>query len=210
MSLDGKLDLQLKQGQIEIKKDHLYLLEDTCEHGFRASENNTFLILDIPAHLFSKNEKEYIKSGLLVQMDDKWRAIRYLLQNEVNQSVLDTTAVRRLFEYFKPMLKDYHSPSLKHMHQHYDKAFKIEELADLEHYSVAYFHQWFKAKTGETPRAYLQKLRLQKACDLLLETDFSLFRIALEVGYQHQSSLTKAFYKQLGMGPLEWKKNRLG
>lgn len=57
MSLDGKLDLQLKQGQIEIKKDHLYLLEDTCEHGFRASENNTFLILDIPTHLFSKMRK---------------------------------------------------------------------------------------------------------------------------------------------------------
>ncbi len=52
MSLDGKLDLQLKQGQIEIKKDHLYLLEDTCEHGFRASENNTFFDIRHTYHLF--------------------------------------------------------------------------------------------------------------------------------------------------------------
>lgn len=81
-------------------------------------------------------------------------------------------------------------------------------MALTEHFNVTYYCQWFYNQTGMTPNAYIQKIRLEKAKELLEGTNLSILEIAQLVGYSHQSSLTRLFQKNEGLSPACYKKIR--
>lgn len=84
----------------------------------------------------------------------------------------------------------------------------VERLASIEHFNVSYYCKWFYNQTGMTPNAYIQQIRLEKAKVLLETTELSLLEIALQVGYSHQSSLTRLFRKIEGSNPILYRKRR--
>ena len=59
----------------------------------------------------------------------------------------------------------------------------------------------FQAEYGQTIHEYARELRLQKALQLLRGGDISITEVALEVGYEHSSSLTTAVKKRFGVSP---------
>ena len=80
-----------------------------------------------------------------------------------------------------------------------------ERLAGLAGISAFHFHRVFRALTGETMFAFLQRRRLLRAIELMGEGRFSLTDIALECGFDSGSSLSRAFHKQLGCTPSEYR-----
>lgn len=64
----------------------------------------------------------------------------------------------------------------------------------------------FVKATGLKPNEYLQKLRIQKACDLLESTPLSFDVIAHSVGYEDVSACRKAFTRITGLSPSAFKK----
>ena len=63
----------------------------------------------------------------------------------------------------------------------------------------------FKKVFKTTPRSYLLKLRVQKACRELLAPHFSLTEIAIDLGFCDQSAFTAVFKKQTGVTPLKYR-----
>lgn len=59
----------------------------------------------------------------------------------------------------------------------------------------------FKHLFGETIFDYIQRLRMERARELLTETDWSIAAIAETVGYERQSSFSAAFRSQFGFAP---------
>ena len=57
---------------------------------------------------------------------------------------------------------------------------------------------------------YTIKLRLEKAWDMLQQTDLSIAQISSSVGYQHQASFSAAFKAFFSLSPREARKNRHG
>jgi AraC family transcriptional regulator, regulatory protein of adaptative response / methylphosphotriester-DNA alkyltransferase methyltransferase len=49
----------------------------------------------------------------------------------------------------------------------------------------------------------LVRVRLERAKDLLAETDMPIYRVAHKVGYQTQSAFTRAFRRQFGVTPTQ-------
>lgn len=80
-----------------------------------------------------------------------------------------------------------------------------ERLASLAGISPFHFHRIFRAVTGETMFAFLQRRRLVRAIELIHEDRFTLTEIALECGFDSSSSLSRAFRKQLGCSPSEYR-----
>lgn len=63
------------------------------------------------------------------------------------------------------------------------------------------FLRRFVKATGHKPNEYLQKLRIQKACDLLENSSLSFETIAHQVGYEDVSACRKAFTRITGLTP---------
>jgi AraC family transcriptional regulator of adaptative response / methylphosphotriester-DNA alkyltransferase methyltransferase len=61
---------------------------------------------------------------------------------------------------------------------------------------------------NETPREYLEKIRLDKAAFLLATTEKSNLEICYEVGFQSPSSFYKAFRNYKKCSPSEYRKKR--
>ncbi len=80
-----------------------------------------------------------------------------------------------------------------------------ESLAELAGISPFHFHRIFRALTGETMFAFLQRRKLLRALELINEDRFTLTEIALECGFDSGSSLSRAFRKHFNCTPTEYR-----
>jgi transcriptional regulator GlxA family with amidase domain len=63
------------------------------------------------------------------------------------------------------------------------------------------FQRRFKAATGLAPKHYLQELRIERARDLLIETDWAVSEICFAVGYNDPPSFVRLFSRLSGLTP---------
>ena len=87
------------------------------------------------------------------------------------------------------------------MHANMDKELPLEELSGAAYLSPFHFARLFKKLTGSSPHAYLATLRVQRAQQLLAETDLSISELSALVGYSSPSHFSKAFRQATGMTP---------
>lgn len=64
----------------------------------------------------------------------------------------------------------------------------------------------FKERTGESPYAYLQRLRLEAGKALLAGTHYRIEQIPARVGYQDESAFRRLFKKYVGVSPREYRR----
>jgi AraC-like DNA-binding protein len=67
----------------------------------------------------------------------------------------------------------------------------------------------FRQQIGESPTAAWRRVRLQRATNLLLTTDWTVKEIAARLGFARQHEFTRAFTQSTGESPTAWRKARL-
>lgn len=216
LPLTGALFIQTQTHQIELNESAVFFLPAGCSHYFYARSTNEFLTLDIPQHLVapltapSKAEKSNAVNSIWLAIDDRWTAIRTLLLAEVGDHSkterLQTGNFLPLVDYISSLLIQPCLPrSLQHIHNHFHSLLTVTQLAKIEGYCLSYYSEWFKEKTGKTPTAYIQDLRIQQAKKLLLHTDLPIQEIAHQVGFERASSLTRLFRQRHYITPQEYR-----
>ena len=85
---------------------------------------------------------------------------------------------------------------------------RLDTIADMVGYNPAYFSRIFKEFSGKNFTEYLKCARIEKAEFLLVDTDESVSNIALQVGFSDKTKFFKAFKKQVGCSPLEYRKSK--
>ena len=63
----------------------------------------------------------------------------------------------------------------------------------------------FKEFVGQTPNAYLIRYRVQKSCEMLLESNMSVIEISMASGFQRPSYFSHIFQKETGLTPKEYR-----
>ena len=86
--------------------------------------------------------------------------------------------------------------------------FTIEELAKKFAMNSTTLKTVFKDVYGTSIAAHIKEHRMEKAAQLLQETDLNINQIAAEVGYESQSKFSAAFKECFSLSPLEYKKNK--
>lgn len=89
---------------------------------------------------------------------------------------------------------------------HPERRYTIEELSRQYLINTSTLKETFKAVYGMPIAAYMKKYRIQKAMELLLQTDESIAEIAAKVGYETQGKFTKAFKSFTEMTPSSYRK----
>lgn len=95
----------------------------------------------------------------------------------------------------------------QYIESHYDTKISIESLAQLLGINRTYLHRIFKDLIGISPQNFILNLRMQKSCQLLENSDYSISEIAYSVGYDDPFNFSKAFHKHQKISPSEYRKN---
>lgn len=90
----------------------------------------------------------------------------------------------------------------------FSKDWKLDELLSIAHMSRSNVMRVFRKATGQTPIEYLVRLRIQRAMELLRNTDLTITEIALEVGFNDSNYFTRQFRRALGESPRSFRQTR--
>jgi hemolysin activation/secretion protein/AraC-like DNA-binding protein len=87
--------------------------------------------------------------------------------------------------------------------------FNLGELARHLHCCERHASRLFREVWGHSFRSYILKLRLEKACQLLLQGNPKIIDVALESGHGSLSVFNYLFKKRFKMTPTEWRSRNL-
>ena len=87
----------------------------------------------------------------------------------------------------------------------YQDALDVPALARAAHLSPAHFSREFRRAFGETPHQYLLTRRLERAAELLRNTDRGIMEICLAVGLRSVGSFTTSFGRAFGLSPTAYR-----
>jgi AraC family transcriptional regulator len=90
---------------------------------------------------------------------------------------------------------------LDYVEANLDQKIKLAHLAELLGMSQFHFSHLFKQAMGLSPYQYLLKQRVERAKQLLKQTDRLIADIALECGFNSHSHLSKQFRQFTGLTP---------
>lgn len=83
----------------------------------------------------------------------------------------------------------------------------LQMLCEEFHYQTDYYNRLIKKHTGLTYSDYIQSVRIEKAKNLLLNTDLSVQKIMMVVGYRYHSHFYATFKKETGETPFDYRQH---
>ena len=89
---------------------------------------------------------------------------------------------------------------------HYTENIKLEDIAQAVYTGVYNLSKIFKAEIGISPMKYVILRRMGEAQNLLINTNMTITRIALSVGYNNSNYFQKVFKDFMNMTPIEYRK----
>ena len=89
----------------------------------------------------------------------------------------------------------------EYIDMHSAEPLEIQELAEMCHMSYSNFARLFRKKYGRSCKEYIHYIRLNKAQDLLLNSDYDLNYIAMETGFFDCSHFIRTYKKWKGITP---------
>lgn len=143
--------------------------------------------------------------------------IQYLLEDITKQATLHeakfilTERIKQICEEVsktKGKKGDFIAEQVKlYIQENYaDPNLSNSQIADYFHMNITYLSTFFKEKTGMNLLSYIQKVRLNKAKELLKTTDLTLEEIGKKVGCNNSVSLSRLFKKYESVTPAVYRK----
>lgn len=90
---------------------------------------------------------------------------------------------------------------IHYMEDNTEKHLTLQALSRYSGYSVSHLSLLFRAKTGQAPLAYFNRMKMQEACWLLLHTDMLINQICHKVGIDDSYYFSRLFTKIIGISP---------
>jgi AraC-like DNA-binding protein len=147
--------------------------------------------MDIIIVYFSKSFWAFIKE--VINMNE-------LIQTTSNEIIIHSKAGRVHHNIIK-IAKEY-------MQNNYRRNIHIKDIAAVTGATYSHFSTIFKNLTGESASFHLKQIRVKEACRLLLETDKSLYDIAISCGFHNVSYFYLPFRKITGFTPAQYRKRK--
>ncbi|OPA73033.1 hypothetical protein BVG16_30665 [Paenibacillus selenitireducens] len=82
-----------------------------------------------------------------------------------------------------------------------------KELADQVGVSESHFYRLFHDMHGQSPANYIDRLRMDIACQMLRQQEVSVTTVAMDLGYKTSQHFSTVFKKYIGLSPSQWRRS---
>ncbi len=211
--VEKRLFLLLKSGDMPgVSKALMDYIRYIIDHDISPQEDRYVFI-----HLLDNTIKCCVEMGLDVRvvLNEHDNLYRELLD------ISDITQIRRWFEdidlqiiQYLQIKRDTRSEETAeriraYIDEHYaSPEVSMAALSEELHYSESHLSKVFRVTYNDTVKQYLTKIRLERACKLLADTDMRIKEIAEAVGYPNTQAFLKIFKKMYGETPSEYQEHR--
>jgi AraC-like DNA-binding protein len=125
----------------------------------------------------------------MIEREILWRLIKGPLGQSVRQIGLDDSSLSHV------------SRAVRWITDHFNKPFRVEDVARSCGMSTSAFHRNFQAVTALSPIQFQKQIRLQKSRLLLLTGADDVATVAYRVGYDSASQFSREYRRQFGLPP---------
>lgn len=110
------------------------------------------------------------------------------------------------FEARKALLQPFFNldKAVTYIRENFREKITVEQLAHRVHLSARQLNRRFQEAFGVGPQAFILKLRIQAACEMLQAENSLIGDVATELGFCDQSAFTQAFHKHIGLTPRQF------
>ena len=91
--------------------------------------------------------------------------------------------------------------------ENYHRQLKLEEIAAFLQMNPSYFSRFFRQATGHTVSGFVNRIRISRACQLLLDDDNFVSSISYQVGFNNLANFNRQFLSIKNMTPSEYKRS---
>lgn len=118
----------------------------------------------------------------------------------------NSTAVFLLREQYDEIISD---KVIEYMKAHIDGVISVDDICTELHYNRSYIYRQFKKTTENSIMSYFVKMKINKAKELLRNTDMSISDISSKLSFDNPNYFSKVFKKNTGYSPLNYRKIKL-
>jgi len=168
--------------KVDLNKKHFITQADNlyCAGSLNAVADMTVHLIE---RLFDKRIAQHVESQFSNEVRSSFQHSAFLYNKTLAHSYEDILQVQAWLQ------------------NHYNEPLNIEALAKKFDLSVRSFNRRFKEASQQTPKQYIQELRIDAAKELLRKTNLSIGDIAGHVGYLDVSYFTEIFKRKMGSNP---------
>lgn len=223
-ALDGEGEIYIDNEKYLFCKDSVVFLVPNTIHSIVSSSKLTDLVLAFSTESLGS----FAEKGLIDMFENTSRyfELDFVSASEIRQlfrkMLFEQTGYDELSEYTSSIhllemitifarlinsrqsfdANDMRAIQMKeYIEKHYFEEITSENLSSKFNISTRYVNDIFKSKFHETPLQYLQKVRINRAKELLQETNKEIVSICFEVGYETLSTFYRSFRNLVGISP---------
>lgn len=93
---------------------------------------------------------------------------------------------------------------VEYITSHFTEDLTLSEAADFVHISVSYLSRLFKKEVGSSFTDFVNELRINRAKELLMNSDAKIYEIAQTVGFENTKYFSQVFKAYTGCSPKEF------
>lgn len=93
----------------------------------------------------------------------------------------------------------------QYIERNFEQPLTLPEIAAQANFSPYHFLRRFRSAYDETPHAYLTRVRMMRARELLAETQLAVTDVCLMVGYESLGSFSTSFRRHVGHSPYNYR-----
>jgi len=148
--------------------------------------------------ILNETAKEEIIGGLqnatfILKKDtiEKVQSMLLMIYKQIHQNQYNNTTINNCVNY---------------IHEHFEEEITLDKVADYANISSGYLSQLFKQVMKIKFIDYVNKIRIENSCTLLMDHSLKTYEIAPMIGYKTERYYSKKFKQYMGMTPSEYRK----
>lgn len=96
----------------------------------------------------------------------------------------------------------------QYIKQHIDEAITLNQIASYIGVNESYLSRVFSSRTGSTIKNTINTIKMEKAKELLTNTNLKIYEIAMQLGLENTTYLSHLFHQYTGCTPMEYRNQK--